>query len=500
MAFVLNIRRIDIDTGGDTQVVLLRGRDADAFGITPGDRLQIRYQQRTITAVADITHHSIRHGEIGVFTDLWRILKPTDGQTVTIDVLARPPSIAAIKKKLLGKEITASEIHSIISDIVSHRLSAIETTYFVASGYIKPYTTRELVGMVRAMAETGEMFTWRRRLVVDKHSVGGLAGNRTTMVAIPIIASLGLLIPKTSSRAITSPSGTADTMEVLAPVSFDGAAVRRIVRQAGGCLIWGGGLSIAPADDIIIRVSRPLSLEPYDKMIVSIMAKKVAMGVRYLIIDLPYGPGTKISSLVEGRKIEQRFRDVGRAFGISVRVKFDRANEPIGQGIGPALEARDVLRVLQQKDNRPRDLEEKALGLAGELLELSSFCTTGKGYAIATQALRSGRAWAKMQQIIKLQGGNPLVDADELLAGTLTADVKASATGRVSAINNRAIDEIARTLGAPDQKRAGIYLHKKLGDRVKRGQTLLTLYAVTADRLALARQALRLHTIITIGR
>lgn len=496
MAFLLNVRRIDIDTGGDSQVVLLRGRDADAFGIAPGDRIQLRYRSKVITVATDVTHHSIRHGEIGIFADVWRLLKPREGTPVTIEIISRPPSVEAIKKKLLGQEISREEIRSIIADISHHQLSTIETTYFVASGYVKPYTDRELVAMVEAMAETGDMFRWGKRKVVDKHSVGGLAGNRTTMVAIPIIASLGLLIPKTSSRAITSPSGTADTMEVLAPVTFNAERVRHIVRTAGGCLIWGGGLSIAPADDLIIRVSKPLSLEPYDKMIVSILAKKVAMGVQYLVVDLPYGNGTKVPNRTVARSIEERFRNVGKAFGMHVNVKFDSARQPIGNGVGPAAEARDVLRVLQRKADRPRDLESKAIGLAAELLEMSKSCRPGTGRSVATEALQSGAAWKKMQQIIGLQGGNTHVDSEEITAGALTYKLTATRSGVVQGIGNRAIDDVARMLGAPDHKLGGIYMHAKIGHRVHKGDTLVTLYSRTADRLLLARRSEAIHHLL----
>ncbi len=496
MSFLLNVRRIDIDTGGDSQVVLLRGRDADAFGIVPGDRIQIQYGKKKLTVATDITHNSIRHGELGIFADVWRILKPRVGAPVSIDIISRPASVEAIKKKLLGHEISAQEIQSIISDISNRKLSTIETTYFVASGYVKPYTVRELISMVKAMAETGDMFTWGRRKVVDKHSVGGLAGNRTTMVAIPIVASLGLLIPKTSSRAITSPSGTADTMEVLAPVTIAPDRVRSIVRAAGGCLIWGGGLSIAPADDLIIRVSKPLSLEPYDKMIVSILAKKVAMGVQYLVIDMPYGRGTKIPNRTVGAQIEQRFQRVGRAFGIQVKVKFDSARQPIGNGVGPALEARDVLRVLQRKDNRPRDLENKAIGLAAELLEMSHTCRAGQGLGIARQALTSGQAWKKMQQIISLQGGHAHVDSEALTAGACTYTILADKTGWVDAVDNRVIDDIARMLGAPDHRLGGLYLHAKIGQKVEIGKQVITLHSQTPDRLRLARHSPILQQLI----
>ncbi len=499
MAFVLKIHRMDIHTGGDARVVVLRGHDAAAFGINPGDRLAVKYRHKTYNVIADVTHHSIKHGEVGLFEEVWRLLKAKDGDPLTIELVSRPPSVAAISKKLLGLPSTEEEIFSIIKDIVDHKLSPIETTYFVASGYVQPYSKQELVWMVKAMAQTGDMFTWGKKKVVDKHSVGGLAGNRTTLVAIPIIASLGLTIPKTSSRAITSPAGTADTMEVLAPVTLTSDQVKRVVHQTGGCLIWGGGLSIAPADDIIIRVSRPLSLEPYDKMIVSILAKKVAMGVKYLVIDLPYGPDTKIPNQRVARQVEGRFLEVAKAFGMTVKIKFDQARQPVGQGIGPALEARDVLRVLQQKSERPRDLEAKAIGLAAELLELSHSCRAGHGHVMATEALRSGWAWKKMQQIIAAQGGNSDIDSEAVALGAETHRIVAHRSGKVLAIHNRAIDEIARTLGAPDHKLGGIYLHKKLGQRVKAGEKLLTLYSYSADRIALALKAVEIRHLLGLG-
>ncbi len=498
MPFFLNARRIDIDTGGDSQIVLLRGRDADSFGITPGDRIRLTSGKNVITVATDVTHHSIRHGEIGIFADIWKLLKTREHAPVIIEAIARPASVEAIKKKLLGQEISDQEIRSIITDISKRQLSTIETTYFVASGYVKPYTNRELISMVAAMAETGDMFKWGNRKVVDKHSVGGLAGNRTTMVAIPIIASLGLLIPKTSSRAITSPSGTADTMEVLAPVTFTADQVKNIVRQAGGCLIWGGGLSIAPADDLIIRVSKPLSLEPYDKMIVSILAKKVAMGVQYLVVDLPYGPGTKIPNRTVGKFIEDRFQAVGKAFHMHIKVKFDAAKQPIGSGVGPALEARDVLRVLQRSDDRPLDLERKAIGLAAELLEMSGNCRPGQGTAIAHQALADGRAWKKMQQIIGLQGGRTDIKPDDVLKGAITYTVTAKHAGIIREVDNRAIDDVARTLGAPDHKLGGLFLHRKIGQRVKIGDPLVMLSSQSADRMALARHSTALQQILKL--
>jgi AMP phosphorylase len=287
-------------------------------------------------------------------------------------------------------------------------------------------------------------------------------------------------------------------MEVLAPVSFDASEVRRIVKKTGACLIWGGGLAIAPADDLIIRVSRPLSLEPYDKMIVSIMAKKVAMGVKTLVIDMPIGDLTKIPDRRTANTLAKKFVWLGRQFGMRVQVEILEAEEPVGRGVGPALEARDVLRVLQQKSLRPMDLEEKSIHLAGVLLELSGKTRAGHGEALARSALQSGAAWKQMQRIIAAQGGNPRIDSDTITLSAFTRRVAADKSGRVVHVNNRSVDEVARTLGAPSHKLAGVYLHHRVGERVKKGDKLFTLYARSADRLQLAEHACRRNPLLTI--
>jgi AMP phosphorylase len=360
------------------------------------------------------------------------------------------------------------------------------------------YTDDELYYLTKAMAETGDTMTFPG-VVVDKHSVGGLAGNRTTMVVIPIIASLGIKIPKTSSRAITSPAGTADTMEVLAPVSHSVEAIKKIVKQTNGCLVWGGGLSLAPADDKILKVSYPLSLEPYSKMIVSIMAKKVATGVTHLIIDMPVGPTTKIPDMETAHMLEQKFVMIGKRFGIKVKVSIIKTSDPVGLGVGPALEARDVLRVLQRKKDHPGDLATKAVHLAGQLLELSGYCKKGQGATIAWKALDSGRAWKKMRQIIKAQGGNPNIDSEDITLGAYKKYYTAPKSGKITFTDNKGINYICRILGAPSVKLAGIYLNKEYGVRVKKGERLFTLYAESKDRLRLAEKALEKLKIFRIS-
>lgn len=496
MPYFLKTKKIDEQTGSK-KIALLNEKEAWHYGIRPGDHLKLVIGGRTLFVSANTSKTRIRAGQIGLYKEIWSGLSIPDNSIAEVSFRESSRSIQAIKKRLLGQRLSYEEIYRIIYDIVSDRIGRTPTTYFVASAFSHDYTDQELYYLTKAMAETGDRLKFSG-IVADKHSVGGLAGNRTTPIVVSIIASLGIKIPKTSSRAITSPSGTADTMEVLAPVTFTVEKIKHIVTKAGGCLVWGGGLNLAPADDKIIRVSYPLSLEPYSKMIVSIMAKKVACGVTHLVIDMPTGPTTKIHDAATARMVKRKFEYLARRFGIKIRVVTTEARDPIGAGVGPALEARDILRVLQQKNDRPGDLEKKSVHLAGELLELTGFCRRGQGAKIAWGQLDSGKAWAKMRQILKLQGGDPNVDSESITLGAHKKYFNARKGGKITFIDNQAINYVCRILGAPTDKLAGIYLNKEYGVRVKSGERLFTLYAENKERLQLGAKALEKLKIFVI--
>lgn len=498
MAYYLKITKLDIKTG-QSNIALLNSDEAVRFGIRAGDKIKIQWLGKTIIAEANTSRQRIKTGSIGLYRDIWEKLKIPDKTIVEIEFLERAQSIQAIKKRLLGKKLKYEDYRQIFSDIATGILTRTETTYFVASGFIHEYTNEELYFMTRAMAETGETFKLPG-IVADKHSVGGLAGNRTSMVAIPILAACGLIIPKTSSRAITSPAGTADTMEVLAPVALEAKEIRRVVKKVGACLVWGGGLNLAPADDKILEVSYPLSLEPYSKMLVSIMAKKVATGVTHLVIDMPVGPTTKIPDMKIAHELRTKFHYLAKKFGIKIKVIIIKTEDPVGKGVGPALEARDVLRVLQQKDNYPADLANKSIRLAGELLELTGKAKRGQGSQMAWTALSSGAAWKKMQEIIREQGGNPDIDPDSITLAAHKKYVNAAKSGRITFTDNKAINTIARIMGAPVDKLAGVYLNKEFDDSVKKGERLFTLYTGNKSRLKLAEKALQKISIFKIGK
>jgi len=387
-------------------------------------------------------------------------------------------AIKAIQKKLLGKKLTYKEIYAIMDEIAHERLSDILTTYFVASSFKEGYSEEELYYFTKAMVETGNRLKFKG-IVADKHSVGGISGTRTTMIVVPIVAAYGYKIPKISSRAITTPAGTADVMEGIANVDFQPQEIVNIVEKVGGCIVWNGKLNIAPADDVIIRVEEPLMFESFDKIIISVMSKKIAAGTTHLVLDLPYGKTAKIHRLSDAQKVAKKFEMLAKKFNIKVAFDINEMLEPAGRGIGPILEARDVLYVLEQNIDRPLRLEAKALRLAGLLLDLC-FKEEKKdlnGEEEARKILKNGLALKKFQEIVAAQGGDKEIKSSKLKLAKFKKDILATVSGKIKDINNYNLNTIAKILGAPKDKQAGIYLHKKLDHPVKKNEPIMTFYS-----------------------
>ncbi len=417
-------------------------------------------------------------------------------------------ALKAIQKKLLGKKLNYKEIFAIMDEISHERLGEVLTTYFAASGYSKGFSYDEIYYLTKAMVETGERLKFSG-IVADKHSIGGLPGTRATMVVVPIIASAGFLIPKSSSRAITTPAGTADAMEVIAKVSFDEEKIYEIVKKTNACIVWGGSFKIAPADDEIIHVEEPLALESFDKILVSVMAKKIAFGSNHIVIDIPYGKTMKVHHKEDAEDLARKFKYLAHRFDLKLETSIAHAKEPAGNGIGPLLEAVDALKVLEQDPTRPMALEAKSLKLSSELLtlcledaegaikqEAAKYKTT---FDWASEILKSGRAHKKMMEIIDAQEGDPTITWDKLHAGPKKTAFKSKKSGRVESINSHNVSLIAKILGAPQDRRAGLYLHKRVDDEVKNGEDMFDLYAETEHRLSEAVDSLDMFPIYEIA-
>ncbi|MBU4098057.1 thymidine phosphorylase [Patescibacteria group bacterium] len=414
--------------------------------------------------------------------------------------------LEAIRKKLVGKALTYNEIYAIMDQIAHKRLSKVLTTYFAASGYSEGFSNEELYFLTKAMIETGERLHFSG-VVADKHSVGGVPGTRTTLLVVPIVAAAGFTIPKSSSRAITTPGGTADDMEVLAPVTFTKEQIYKIVEKTNACIVWGGSVDIAPADDELIKVEEPLLFESFDKIIISIMAKKIAFGSNHIVIDLPYGEDVKVHRVSDAEILKRKFVYIASKFNVKLHVHIHKIQEPAGRGLGPLLEAKEALKILEQQQDRALDLENRSVHLAGLLLDL---CLEDSGVLLkkritkefgtgekwAQYILASGHALKKMKEIIKAQGGNPNITSEKLKPGKFSFEVIAKKECLVNRIKSKNATIIAKILGAPSHKSSGIYLNRKIGERTGVGFPLYTLYSDNAYCLKEAIESLNNFPIL----
>ena len=448
-------------------------------GFATETRVRVTAGARTILATLNVvTSPLLGIEDVGLSDAAWQRLSVDDGGEVGV---AHPPpldSLGLVRAKIYGRRLEADALDAIVRDIAELRYSDIYLASFITACAGGRLDHQEVVNLTLAMIRAGERLRWDAPRVFDKHSVGGLPGNRTSLIVVPIVVAAGLLMPKTSSRAITSPSGTADTMETLAPVDLDLAAMRRAVEREGGCLVWGGRARLSPADDVLIRVERPLDLDSPAQLVASVLSKKAAAGVTHVLIDLPVGPTAKVRSYGEAERVSGHLREVGTAIGLEVLPVLTHGAQPIGRGIGPALEARDALAVLQREPDAPADLRERSLLLAGHLFEMAGAAPAGSGQGMARAILEDGRAWKKFQAICEAQGGMRAPPV-----ARFTCPVPAQRAGHVAVIDNRRLGRVAKLAGAPHDPAAGLELHVRLGDRVTPGQPLYTVHAAAPGEL-----------------
>ena len=479
-AHSLRIRRIGIDTWRENVAYLHRDCPVvRAAGFQALAKVTVRANGRSIEAVLNVVDDEriLPPCDLGLSEDAFARLGLAEGREASVSHAEPPASIAALHRKIGGERLSRDEWQALIQDVAAARYSKIELAAFVVATQQTDLDREEVLYLTQAMIAAGRRLDWGRQVrggpVVDKHCVGGIPGNRTSMLVVPIVTAHGMLCPKTSSRAITSPAGTADTMEVLAEVALPFERLAEIVRATNGCLAWGGTAELSPADDILISVERPLALDSPGQMVASILSKKIAAGSTHLVLDIPMGPSAKVRSMREAQRLKKLFEHVADRLDLQVDVVISDGRQPIGRGIGPVLEARDVMQVLERHPDAPHDLRQKALLLAGRMIEFDLDVRGGDGWRIARDILDSGRALAQMHALIEAQGRR----AQPPALGALTHEVPAAEAGMVLAIDNQRLARIARLAGAPLAPSAGVDLLAKVGDAVQAGQPLYRIHA-----------------------
>lgn len=422
-----------------------------------------------------ITDGILQAGEAGLSESAWTDLNAKKGDKISFSHVQPVTSMSSIRAKMYGKQLNNENLQNIINDIVKGEYSNIEIAAFITACAGDNLNIEEIIGLTKAMVVSGQRLSWNKKIVVDKHCVGGLPGNRTTPIVVAIVAAHGLTIPKTSSRAITSPAGTADCLETMTKIDLSIKQIQKVVEQENGCFVWGGSIKLSPADDILIRVERALDVDGEGQMIASVLSKKIAAGSTHVVIDVPIGKTAKVRTEEDAEKLKYYFNVVGKAMGIKVNVLFTDGSQPVGRGIGPTLEAMDVLSVLRNEENAPQDLKNKSLLIASSIIDLVD---EKNGLQSAQEILSSGKAYEKFLAICKAQGG-----FREPEFAVFKEDVTAEKSGVVIEIDNRKLAKIAKLAGAPHDNKAGLLLKTPLNTKVEKGDILYTIYSETNGEL-----------------
>ncbi|MDX1901299.1 MAG: thymidine phosphorylase family protein [Gammaproteobacteria bacterium] len=458
-------------------------------------RVNVTLNDKSLIATLNTVQTDIlRHNEASLSTYACHFLNAQPGDEISISHPRPLDSLSYIRSKVYGNQLKTEEINEIVSDLVAGQLSDIHIAMLLSATAGNRLNMQETFDLTRAMVNTGERLSWSSDLIVDKHCIGGLPGNRTTLIIVPIVAAFGLVIPKTSSRAITSPAGTADTMEIFAPVNLDIQTMRKIVEKENGCIAWGGAVSLSPADDLLVRIERIMDIDSEGQLVASILSKKIAAGSNHLVIDIPIGATAKIRSIQQAELVKNYLNDIAKAFSIQLKIVMTDGSQPIGRGIGPALEAKDVLAVLSCDKDAPEDLRNHALTLAGHIIEFAPNVAPGSGKSIAKSILESGNALKKFEAICRAQGG-----IFEIPQAAFTYEIRAEKSGKIVSIDNRYIARIAKLAGAPNSKTSGVELLVKLNAQVEKDQPLFIIHAEAKGELNYALSFIKLeHTIFKI--
>jgi AMP phosphorylase len=487
----LIVEALYINTGG-SRIAILSEQSANLLGVHSSDRIKITYGNQEMIAIANIAAH-FPQNRIGFYEETASALGVKEDATVNVQLAPLPESLFNVRAKLHGERLREKDIVTIVKDVVERHLSTVEIAAFLTALSIHGLSTSENEALSRAMVATGKTLSFGEAPILDKHSVGGIPGDKTSMLVVPIVAAAGFTIPKTSSRAITSPAGTADRVETLCPVNLSINEIKAVVSKTNGCLVWGGSLELAPADDLFIQVEYPLGIDPM--LLPSILSKKKAVGATHVVIDIPTGMGAKIKTRTEAYTLASDFVDLGKRLDLNIQCALTFGDQPLGCSIGPALEAKEALTTLM--GGGPPDLREKAVSLAGMLFEMVG---VENGRAKAEDMMDSGKAERKMREIIGAQGGNPNVKPDEIPIGTESAVVRSERAGKVLWLSTEDIVRIAREAGAPKEKGAGVVLHSKLGETVHKDGVLLEIYAERSSKLSSALELARQLSPIVLSK
>ncbi len=480
---MLNLKHIAISSFNENLAYI--HKDCDAYkidDIRSLTKIEIHGGVKPVFAFLQVVDDEeiVKPNEIGLNNEAFECINLPEGANISITISSPPPSLASIKRKIAGNILSSGEYSAIVNDISSKRYSNMDiVSFLVASGSFM--TPPEVLSFTEALVGDHTLSWDNENIVVDHHCLGGIPGNKTDIIITAIVSAYGLPMPKTASRSLTSCAGVADTMAVLANVDLSEEELKRVVQENRGAIVNYESLSIAKTNQLVSAVERNIGLTQLHHIAASILAIKLAAGVTHLVIDIPVGPNSRIKRTGEAMRLRKLIEYVGDMLSIEIDAVITDGSEPIGNGVGAVLEARDVMKVLRNKEDAPQDLKEKSLFLAGRILEFDPKLRGGQGYHVAKEILTSGRALEAINKIIHAQGKAP-----QPQLGHLTRDIVSNISGVVESIDNERINKIGVMAGASQYAGAGLDLLKKVGDRVEQGETLYRIHSVNSTDFAFA--------------
>lgn len=399
-----------------------------------------------------------------------------------------------ITKKRDGGELTPEEIRFFIENYVKDRIPDYQASALLMAIYFRGLSRAETFALTEAMEFSGDVedLSDLPGVKVDKHSTGGV-GDKTTLVVAPVAAAAGVTVAKMSGRGLGFTGGTADKLEAIPGfrTRLEPAEFHRQLEELGLAVITQTG-SITPADKKIYALRDVTgTVESPGLIASSIMSKKLAAGSDGIVLDVKCGSGALLKDLAEAENMADLMIDIGRKAGRKMVAVISDMSQPLGRAVGNALEVEEAVQVL--KGGGPEDLRQLCLELAGEMIRIGGRAESfEEGKETARQVLSDGRALEKFRQMVRCQGGDDRIveEPERMGSSRYSRDVLAGRTGFIAETDTREIGRASQHLGAGRLRKedeidftAGIRMHVRIGNFVKEGDVLATLYGADSRRL-----------------
>ena len=418
--------------------------------------------------------------------------------------------IDCIEHKRDGKVLTKEEIHRFIDDYTAGRIADYQAAAWLMAVYLRGMTAEETTELTMAMARSGDIVDLSSipGVKVDKHSTGGIA-DTTTLIVAPLVAAAGVPVAKMSGRGLGFTGGTADKLEAIPGfrIELPEDQFLQQVRRMGLALITQSG-DIAPADKLLYALRDATgTVESIPLIASSIMSKKIASGADAIVLDVKYGDGAFMKTKEDARKLARMMVDIGRLAHKPTRAVITSMEAPLGTAIGNSLEVDEAVDALSGRGGRRLMEVVRAIG-AQMLLVGGKAGSEGEGEQMIDDLVASGKGLAKFKEFVKAQSGSaswigkrPLTKAPQMFTAVCTDE------GYITEIHGRALGEIAMAMGAgrarkedPIDPMVGIRLFKELGDSIKAGEPLFTLYGKADADMSCIAQEIASHIIVQARR